>query len=76
MLRENPQHRPNIYQAIAEVCSMRHRSIPIKDVGSIHKFATHILRHARSTQVAHNLKPDGISSYRPLSPRSLHRPPL
>ncbi|KAF1832197.1 hypothetical protein BDW02DRAFT_600138 [Decorospora gaudefroyi] len=34
MLRENPQHRPNIYQVVAEVCSMRHRAIPIKDIYS------------------------------------------
>ncbi|KAH6875707.1 kinase-like domain-containing protein [Alternaria rosae] len=34
MLRENPQHRPNIYQVVAEVCSMRHRPIPIKDIYS------------------------------------------
>ncbi|KAF2275431.1 uncharacterized protein EI97DRAFT_494712 [Westerdykella ornata] len=32
MLRENPQHRPNIYQVVVEVCSMRHRSVPIKDI--------------------------------------------
>ncbi|KAJ4361937.1 Ark- serine/threonine protein kinase [Neocucurbitaria cava] len=31
-LRENPQHRPNIYQVVAEVCSMRHRACPIKDI--------------------------------------------
>jgi len=35
MLRESPQHRPNIYQVVAEVCSMRHRPVPIKDVCSI-----------------------------------------
>ncbi|KAH9861291.1 hypothetical protein IAQ61_011028 [Plenodomus lingam] len=34
MLRENPQHRPNIYQVVAEVCAMRHRAIPIKDIYS------------------------------------------
>ncbi|KAL1797608.1 hypothetical protein ACET3X_004214 [Alternaria dauci] len=34
MLRENPQQRPNIYQVVAEVCSMRHRPIPIKDIYS------------------------------------------
>ncbi|KAF2824734.1 Ark1/Prk1 family protein kinase Ppk30 [Ophiobolus disseminans] len=34
MLRENPQQRPNIYQVIAEVCSMRHRAVPIKDIYS------------------------------------------
>ncbi|KAF2476974.1 uncharacterized protein BDR25DRAFT_276598 [Lindgomyces ingoldianus] len=34
MLRENPQHRPNIYQVVVEVCSMRHRSVPIKDIYS------------------------------------------
>ncbi|KAF2183173.1 hypothetical protein K469DRAFT_739990 [Zopfia rhizophila CBS 207.26] len=32
MLRENPQHRPNIYQVVCEVCSMRHRNVPIKDI--------------------------------------------
>jgi hypothetical protein len=32
MLQESPQRRPNIYQVVVEVCSMRHRSIPIKDV--------------------------------------------
>lgn len=34
MLRENPQQRPNIYQVVAEVCAMRHRAIPIKDIYS------------------------------------------
>lgn len=34
MLRENPQHRPNIYQVVAEVCAMRHRAVPIKDIYS------------------------------------------
>ncbi|KAF2845875.1 hypothetical protein T440DRAFT_558636 [Plenodomus tracheiphilus IPT5] len=34
MLRENPQHRPNIYQVVSEVCAMRHRAIPIKDIYS------------------------------------------
>ncbi|ORY12554.1 hypothetical protein BCR34DRAFT_587180 [Clohesyomyces aquaticus] len=34
MLRENPQHRPNIYQVVVEVCSMRHRPVPIKDIYS------------------------------------------
>ncbi|KAF2264876.1 hypothetical protein CC78DRAFT_616269 [Lojkania enalia] len=34
MLRENPQHRPNIYQVVVEVCSMRHRNVPIRDIYS------------------------------------------
>lgn len=34
MLRETPQQRPNIYQVVVEVCSMRHRSVPIKDIYS------------------------------------------
>ncbi|KAF2657067.1 hypothetical protein K491DRAFT_777501 [Lophiostoma macrostomum CBS 122681] len=34
MLRENPQLRPNIYQVVVEVCSMRHRNVPIKDIYS------------------------------------------
>ncbi|KAF2875503.1 hypothetical protein BDV95DRAFT_484229 [Massariosphaeria phaeospora] len=33
-LREDPQHRPNIYQVVVEVCSMRHRNVPIKDIYS------------------------------------------
>lgn len=32
MLRESPKERPNIYQAIVEVCSMKGREVPIKDV--------------------------------------------
>ncbi|PSN68010.1 hypothetical protein BS50DRAFT_599989 [Corynespora cassiicola Philippines] len=34
MLRESPSHRPNIYQVVVEVCSMRHRNVPIKDIYS------------------------------------------
>ncbi|KAF2676133.1 hypothetical protein K458DRAFT_322749 [Lentithecium fluviatile CBS 122367] len=34
MLQESPQRRPNIYQVVVEVCSMRHRSVPIKDIYS------------------------------------------
>ncbi|KAF1971960.1 hypothetical protein BU23DRAFT_509070 [Bimuria novae-zelandiae CBS 107.79] len=34
MLQEDPQRRPNIYQVVVEVCSMRHRSVPIKDIYS------------------------------------------
>ena len=36
MLRESPQARPNIYQVIREVCSMRGTDVPIKDVGVSH----------------------------------------
>jgi hypothetical protein len=32
MLREQPQHRPNIYQVVREVCYLRGRDVPIKDV--------------------------------------------
>jgi len=32
MLRENPQLRPNIYQVVREVCSIRGTEMPIKDV--------------------------------------------
>ena len=35
MLRENPQARPNIYQAVREVCLMRGTDIPIKDVSPL-----------------------------------------
>ncbi|KAF4307890.1 hypothetical protein GTA08_BOTSDO03449 [Botryosphaeria dothidea] len=32
MLKENPQQRPNIYQVVKEVCAMRNRDCPIKDI--------------------------------------------
>lgn len=32
MLKENPQKRPNIYQVVREVCLMRGKEVPIKDV--------------------------------------------
>jgi hypothetical protein len=76
MLRENPQHRPNIYQVVAEVCSMRHRAIPIKDVRYMRWFKSPILRHFRSTLAEHNLKPGATSSCRLRRPRSPHRLPL
>ncbi|KAG0125835.1 hypothetical protein HOY82DRAFT_581273 [Tuber indicum] len=34
MLRESPQLRPNIYQVVREVCLMRGKEIPIKDIYS------------------------------------------
>ncbi|GME25235.1 hypothetical protein GTA08_BOTSDO03449 [Neofusicoccum parvum] len=32
MLKENPQQRPNIFQVVKEVCAMRNRDCPIKDI--------------------------------------------
>ncbi|KAF2455742.1 hypothetical protein BDY21DRAFT_288811 [Lineolata rhizophorae] len=32
MLRESPQDRPNIYQVVREVCMMRGKDVPIKDI--------------------------------------------
>jgi len=32
MLREDPKARPNIYQVMREVCTMRGTDVPIKDV--------------------------------------------
>ena len=32
LLKENPKHRPTIYQVIKEVCSMRGKEVPIKDI--------------------------------------------
>jgi hypothetical protein len=32
MLRENPQARPNIYQALREACAMQGCEPPVKDV--------------------------------------------
>lgn len=34
MLMEDPKKRPNIYQVLAEVCSMRGREVPVKDIYS------------------------------------------
>lgn len=34
MLKEHPNSRPNIYQVITEVCSMRNTNVPIKDIYS------------------------------------------
>lgn len=73
MLRENPQQRPNIYQVVAEVCSMRHRPIPIKDVCSPYWLYYTMLRLARSTLAEHIQKPDGTSNFRLLNPRFLRR---
>lgn len=33
-LQENPRDRPNIYQLVAEICSMRNVPVPIKDIYS------------------------------------------
>jgi AP2-associated kinase len=42
MLRENPKNRPNIYQVLVEVCSMRGTQVSIKDVSNfgstMHKY--------------------------------------
>lgn len=35
MLREDPKVRPNIYQVVKEVCSMRGTDVPIKDVSIV-----------------------------------------
>jgi len=32
LLKEDPKHRPNIYQVIKEACSMRGADVPIKDI--------------------------------------------
>lgn len=32
MLKEDPRNRPNIYQVVKEVCSMRGAEVPIKDI--------------------------------------------
>ena len=35
MLREQPHQRPSIYQVLREVCYLRGREVPIKDVSNI-----------------------------------------
>ena len=74
MLRENPQQRPNIYQVVAEVCSMRHRAIPIKDVCVAYALDFYLLRHVRSILAEPNLKTGGTSSYHLPNLTSLHHP--
>ncbi|KAH8719212.1 hypothetical protein GQ44DRAFT_762255 [Phaeosphaeriaceae sp. PMI808] len=54
-LRENPQQRPNIYQVVAEVCSMRHRAVPIKDI-----YSDRTLSEARRNQQLPP-EPDAVS---------------
>lgn len=73
MLRENPQHRPNIYQVVAEVCSMRHRPIPIKDVCLTYWLHGPMLRPARSTLAELSQKPAGTRNFPLPSLRSLRR---
>lgn len=34
MLKENPQHRPNIYEVLREACLMRGKDVPIRDVSN------------------------------------------
>jgi hypothetical protein len=73
MLRESPQHRPNIYQVVAEVCSMRHRACPIKDVCAAYYLQIFLLIRARYTPIAHIQKPEETNSYRQLSQMLLLR---
>lgn len=35
MLRESQFQRPNIYQVLCEICSMRGKEVPIKDVSPV-----------------------------------------
>lgn len=57
MLTEDPKKRPTIYTVIADVCSMRGRDVPIKDI-----YATRSPEEARSNQrlpsPEPNVKPD------------------
>jgi hypothetical protein len=62
MLRENPQSRPNIYQVIVEVCSMRHRPIPIKDVCGLPKFCCLPLTTPRYTPTVHSQRREETSN--------------
>jgi hypothetical protein len=72
MLRENPQHRPNIYQVVAEVCSMRHRAVPIKDVCADLALQFFLLIRTRYTPNAHIQKHEGTNNYHPLNQMLLH----
>jgi hypothetical protein len=67
MLRENPQHRPNIYQVVVEVCAMRHRSVPIKDVCLASPNLPYRLTVARYIRTGPNQKTGETNNYRLLS---------
>jgi len=64
MLREDPKKRPNIYQVVQEVCSMRGTTVPIKDVSFVAEFSnnTHA-DHLRFTPTDHNQKLKTTKSY-------------
>jgi AP2-associated kinase len=64
MLRENPQSRPNIYQVVVEVCSMRHRSVPIKDVSAPNYPSLLRLTCIRYTPTELNQRTAETSNYR------------
>jgi AP2-associated kinase len=52
MLKEDPKQRPNIYQVVKEVCSMRGTEVPIKDI-----YADRTQSEARRTQELPNPSP-------------------
>lgn len=68
MLKEHPQARPNIYQVVKEVCAMRNRDCPIKDVRPLAALRDHALTIRRYTPTEPNRKHARTSSCRRLSP--------
>ncbi|KAK7521173.1 uncharacterized protein IWZ02DRAFT_280245 [Phyllosticta citriasiana] len=56
MLRENPQKRPNIYQVLREVCSMRSTECPIKDI-----YSSRTASEARNNQQLPSPEPPSAS---------------
>lgn len=89
MLRESPQQRPNIYQVVREVCTMRGKQVPIKDVSFLGILIWIII--ADSTQIYSDLSvqrspvekqvspiaqsPPSIVAYQPPSPPQLQTLP-
>lgn len=67
MLTEDPRKRPNIYQVIAEICSMRDTAVPIKDIyaARTHSEARSNQRLPRLPSPESNVKPaSGVGSQR------------
>jgi len=64
MLKEDPKKRPNIYQVISEVCSMRGTKVPIKDVGNSCSLAKSATDSYRFTPSEHNQKRVALKNYR------------
>lgn len=63
MLMEDPKKRPNIYQVISEVCSMRGTKVPIKDVSKLCNNVESLPDQSRYTPGEHSRRREATSNY-------------